>query len=184
MVQTLFSANIPRKMRNFAPSKRKMRISSRPKKLLLFVNLFVWLNPKKLWLRWPLFPISWLNYAEESTLTADKVLPHFAETSWRPWEYFRKRMKISNGRQSTRCCRTEYSHGRQSACYDCGNTPTADRVPDTTGQSTLTGDRVLAKTAEIRLRPTEYFRNLSKHRDGRQSTRCERMEYYNGRENT
>ena len=118
---------VRKNMRNFAPSKRKMRISSRPKKLLLFVNLFVWLNPKKLWLRWPLFPISWLNYAEESTLTADKVLPHFAETSWRPWEYFRKRMKNSNGRQSTRCCRTEYSHGQLSACYNCGNTPTGQQ---------------------------------------------------------
>ena len=78
--------------------------------------------------------------------------------------------KHSDGRQSTRYYRTEYSHGRQSACYDCGNTPMTDRVPDATGWSTLTGDRVLATTAEIRLWPTEYFRNLSKHRDGRQST--------------
>ena len=31
-------------------------------------------------------------------------------------------------------------------------------------------------------RPTEYFRNLRKHRNGRQSTRCDWMEYYNGRQ--
>ena len=64
------------------------------------------------------------------------------------------------------------------------NTLTADRIPDAMGWSTPTGDRVLATTAEIRSRPTEYFRNLRKHRDGRQSTRCCRMEYSIGRQNT
>ena len=33
----------------------------------------------------------------------------------------------------------------------------------------MTGDRVLATTAEILRRPTEYFRILRKHRDGRQN---------------
>ena len=64
------------------------------------------------------------------------------------------------------------------------NTLTADRIPDATGWSTPTADRVLATTAEIRSRPTEYFRNLRKHRDGRQGTRCYWMEYPHGRQNT
>ena len=117
-------------------------------------------------------------------VTAVRVLPRKDKELQRPTEYtmlqegvlsratecLLRLRKHSDGRQSTRYYRTEYSHGRQSACYDCGNTPMTDRVPDATGWSTLTGDRVLATTAEIRLRPTEYFRNLSKHRDGRQST--------------
>ncbi|MBO7629367.1 MAG: hypothetical protein J6S87_05425, partial [Bacteroidales bacterium] len=37
-------------------------------------------------------------------------------------------MEYSHGRQSTRCYRIAYSDGRQSACYNCGNTLTADRV--------------------------------------------------------
>ena len=117
-------------------------------------------------------------------VTAVRVLPRKDKELQRPTEYtmlqegvlsratecLLRLRKHSNGRQSTRYCRTEYSHGRQSTCHDCGNTPTAGRVHDAIGWSTLTGDRVLATTAEIRLRPTEYFRNLSKHRDGRQST--------------
>ena len=99
-----------------------------------------------------------------------EYLPRLWKTLRRATECLLRLRKHSDGRQSTRYYRTEYSHGRQSACYDCGNTPMTDRVPDATGWSTLTGDRVLATTAEIRLRPTEYFRNLSKHRDGRQST--------------
>lgn len=102
------------------------------------------------------FPISWLNYTEK--------------TLQRPTEYFREKKKNSHGRQSTRCCRMEYSHSRQSTCYDCGNTTTADRVLDAAGWITLTGDRVLATTAKIPSRPVEYFRNLRKHRLGRQST--------------
>ena len=154
---------VRKNMRNFAPSKRKCAYLRDPR------NSFCLIKPKKLWIQLS-STITRLNNAEESALTGDIIPLHFAETSWRPWEYFRERIKNSNGRQSTRCCRKVYSHGRQSACYDCGNTPMTDRVPDATGWSTLTGDRVLATTAEIRLRPTEYFRNLSKHRDGRQST--------------
>ena len=52
--------------------------------------------------------------------------------------------------------RGKHSDGRQSTCYVCGNTPTADKVPDAVGWSTLTGDRVLATFAEILRRPTEY----------------------------
>ena len=48
----------------------------------------------------------------------------------------------------------------------------------------MTGDRVLATTAEILRRPTEYFRILRKHQGGRQSTRCYGMKYYNGRQST
>ncbi len=64
------------------------------------------------------------------------------EALWRPTECFlflRKyydgrqsarcdRMEYFNGRQNTRCCRTEHSNGRESTYYNCGNTPTADRV--------------------------------------------------------
>ena len=48
----------------------------------------------------------------------------------------------------------------------------------------MTADRVLATTAEILRRPTEYFSILRKHRDGRHSTRHYRMEYCNGRHST
>ena len=48
----------------------------------------------------------------------------------------------------------------------------------------MTGDRVLATTAEILRRPTEYFRILRKHRGGRQSTRCYSKEYSHGRQDT
>ena len=106
------------------------------------------------------------------------------EALWRPTECFLDRMKHSLGRQSTRCCGMEYSHSRQSTCYDCGNTTTADRVPDAAGWITLTGDRVLATTAEIPSRPVEYFRNLRKHRLGRQSTWCHGMGYSHSRQIT
>ena len=117
-------------------------------------------------------------------VTAVRVLPRKDKELQRPTEYtmlqegvlsratkcLLRLRKHSDGRQSTRYYRTEYSHGRQSACYDCGNTPMTDRVPDATGWSTLTGDRVLATTAEIRLRPTECFLSLRKHHNVRQST--------------
>ena len=64
----------------------------------------------------------------------------------------------------------EYSNGRQSSSYNCRNTLTADRVQDAIGWSTLTADTVPATTAETFRRPKKYFRNLRKHRDGRQST--------------
>ena len=62
------------------------------------------------------------------------------------------------------------------------NTLTAERVHDAAGWSTTTADRVPATNAEILRRPTEYFRSLRKHRDGRESTRCDRMKHYNGRQ--
>ncbi|MBR5717014.1 MAG: hypothetical protein IKX59_10540 [Bacteroidales bacterium] len=55
-------------------------------------------------------------FKTQSTLTADRVLPPFAETSWRPTKNFRDKLKNYNGRQST--------------CYNGGKTPTADRVHD------------------------------------------------------
>ena len=117
-------------------------------------------------------------------VTADRILPRKDKELQRPTEYtmlqegvlsratecLLRLQKHSDGRQSTRCYWMEYSHGRQSACYDCGNTPMTDRVPDATGWSTLTGDRVLATTAETFRRPTECFLRLRKHRNVRQST--------------
>ena len=63
-----------------------------------------------------------------NTLTADRGLPHFAKTSWRPTEYFHEMMEYFDGRQSTRCDRMEYYNGRQCTCYDGRSTMTADRV--------------------------------------------------------
>ena len=89
----------------------------------------------------------------------------------------------------------KYRDGRQSTSSVCASIVTADRVRDTTGWCTLTGDgvredegwctvageRVHDITAEILRQPTEYFRNLQKNQDGRQSMQGDRMEYYNGR---
>ena len=101
------------------------------------------------------FPISWLNYTEK--------------TLQRPTEYFREKKKNSHGRQSTRCCRMVYSNGRQSTCYNCGNTPTADRMLASIEWSTLTADRMLPQSDEVLSRPTECFRNRMKYSDGRQN---------------
>ena len=126
---------VRKNMRNFAPSKRKCAYLRDPR------NSFCLIKPKKLWIQLS-STITRLNNAEESTLTADKLPLPFAETSWRPTEYFRKRMKHSHGRQSTQCCGTEYSHRRQRACYNCGNTS---------------------------MGATECFLSLHKHRNGWQS---------------
>ena len=107
-------------------------------------------------------------------------------------------IKHSVARHDALCCKREHSDGRQNASSFRAsivtadripeatgwNTPTADRVRDATGWSTPTADKVPSTSAEILQRPTEYFRNLRKHRDGRQSTRCCRMEYSIGRQNT
>ena len=77
----------------------------------------------------------------------------------------------------------EHYDGRQSTSAFCASIVTADRVRDTTGKSTLTADRipyaagwntmtadkVHYTTSETLRRPTEYFRILRKHRDGRQN---------------
>ncbi len=168
---------VRKNVRNFAPSKRKCAYLRDPR------DSFCLIKPKKLWIQLS-STITRLNNAEESTLTADKLPLPFAETSWRPTECFREWKKLSNGRQSTRSCRTEYSHGRQRACYDCGrhsdgrqsacydceNIPTGDRIRDAIGWSILTVDRVLATTAETFRRETECFLSLRKHRNVRQST--------------
>ena len=117
-------------------------------------------------------------------VTADRILPRKDKELQRPTEYtmlqegvlsratkcLLRLRKHSYGRQSARCYRMEYSHGRQSAYYNCGNTPTADKVRDAAGWNTLTADRVLATTAETFQRPTECFLSLRKHRNVRQST--------------
>jgi hypothetical protein len=92
-----------------------------------------------------------------STLTADRMLPRQDEAFSRPteypmlWdgvlsqptEYLLRLRKHYNGRQSTRSCKMEYSHGRQSTCYNRGNTVTADRI--------------LPQFAQASSRPTEYL---------------------------
>ena len=117
-------------------------------------------------------------------VTAVRVLPQKDEELQRPTEYpmlqdgvlsratecLLRLRKYSDGRQSSQCYRMKYSHGRQSAYYNCGNTPTADKVHDAAGWNTLTADRVLATTAETFRRPTECFLSLRKHRNVRQST--------------
>ena len=101
------------------------------------------------------FPISWLNYTEK--------------TLQRPTEYFREKKKNSHGRQSTRCGGMVYSNGRQSTCYNCGNTPTADTMLASIGWSTLTADRMLPQSDEVLRRPTECFRNRMEYPHGRQN---------------
>lgn len=115
------------------------------------------------------FPISWLNYTEK--------------TLQRPTEYFREKKKNSHGRQSTRCCRMENSNARQSTCYNCGNTPTADRMLASIEWSTLTADRILPQLDEVLSRPTECFRNRLEYSLGRQDACLDRMEYSDGRQN-
>ena len=78
----------------------------------------------------------------------------------------------------------KYRNGRQNASSFRASIVTADRVPDATGWSTTaadivqdaarwstpTADRVLGTIAEILTRPTESFRNLRKHHNGRHSS--------------
>jgi len=132
------------------------------------------------------FPSSWLNDAQNNSSLPSNATSRIqiAEALSRRTEYFHDWMKSANGRQNTRCCRIEYSYGRQSTCYDCGNTLTSDKVSDAKGWSTHTADRVLTTTAEILRRLTEQFRNLRKHQDSRQSTRHYGIEYSNGRQST
>ena len=115
------------------------------------------------------FPISWLNYTEK--------------TLQRPTEYFREKKKNSHGQQSTRCGGMVYSNGRQSTCYNCGNTLTADTMLASIGWSTLTADRMLPQSDEVLRRPTECFRNRLEYSHGRQDAYLDRMEYSDGRQN-
>ncbi len=121
-------------------------------------------------------------------------------------------IKHSVARHDALCCKSKHSDGRQNASsfrasiVTAGrvldamgwntptadtvlyaarwNTPTADRVSDATGWSTPTADKVPSTSAEILQRPTEYFRNLRKYCDGRQSMRCHGMEYSHGRQSS
>ena len=119
-------------------------------------------------------------------------------------------IKHSVARHDALCCKRKYSNSRQSTSAICANivtadkvcdatgwntltgervrdasgwnTITADRVPDTAGWSTTAGDRVQYTTAEILSRPTVYLCHLRKNKDGRQSSRCYKMEYSDGRQ--
>ena len=115
------------------------------------------------------FPISWLNNTEK--------------TLQRPTEYFREKKKDSHGRQSTRCGGMVYSNGRQSTCYNCGNTLTADRMLASIEWSTLTADRMLPQLDGVLSRPIECFRNRMKYSHGRQDACSDRMKYSDGRQN-
>ena len=78
----------------------------------------------------------------------------------------------------------KYLNSRQNASSFCAsivtavkvtnasgwNTLTADTVHDAARWRTPTADRVLGTIAEILSRPTESFRNLRKHHNGRHSS--------------
>ena len=107
-------------------------------------------------------------------------------------------IKHSVARHDALCCKSKHSDGRQNASSFRASIVTADRIPEATGWSTPTADivrdatrwrtptadRVPSTSAEILQRPTEYFRNLRKYRDGRQSMRCHGMEYSHGRQSS
>ena len=77
------------------------------------------------------------------------------EALWRATEYLLQLRKYSDGRQSTSAF--------------CASIVTDDRIPYAAEWSTVTADKVHYSTAETLRRPTEYFRILRKHRDGRQN---------------
>ena len=103
-----------------------------------------------------------------SIVTPDRMLPQVEEElQWpteypmlqdgvlqRPTEYLIQLRKYSHGRQSTRCCRMEYSDSRQSTSYNCGNTFTPERMPASNGWSTPTGIRMLPRLEGVLRRPT------------------------------
>jgi hypothetical protein len=92
------------------------------------------------------------------------------EALWRATEYLLQLRKYYDGRQSTSAF--------------CASIVTNDRIPYAAEWSTMTADKVHYTTAETLRRPTEYFRILRKHRDGRQSARYYRKEYSHSRQNT
>jgi hypothetical protein len=169
MVQTLFSANIPRKMRNFAPSKRKCAYLRDTRNSFCSLT-FCLIKSKETMTKMTSFPdlLTHLRRGKHSDarqnassfcgniVTAVRVLPRKDKELQRPTEYtmlqdgvlsrateyLPRLRKHSDGRQSARCYRMEYSHGRQNAYYNCGNT--------------LTADKVLPQFEQTSRRPTEY----------------------------
>ena len=119
----------------------------------------------------------------ENTLTAVRMLTLFAQVSWRPSEYFMLQDGILSRPTKYLMLQDEalwrateyllqlrkYYDGRQSTSAFCASIVTNDRIPYAAEWSTMTADRVHYSTAEILRRPTEYFRILRKHRDGRQN---------------
>ena len=117
-------------------------------------------------------------------VTAVRVLPRKDKELQRPTEYtmlqegvlsratecLLRLRKHSDGRQSTRYYRTEYSHGRQSAGYNCGNTLTADRVLPQFEQTSRRPTEYSMRANGVLPRPTECFRNRMKNYKSRQST--------------
>ena len=151
MVQTLFSANIPRKMRNFAPSKRKCAYLRDPRNSFCSLT-FCLIKSKETMTKMTSFTdlLTHLRRGKHSDarqnassfcgniVTAVRVLTRKDKELQRPTEYTMLQDGVLSRatecllrlrkRQSTRCYRMEYSHGRQSTGYKCGNTLTADRV--------------------------------------------------------
>ena len=169
MVQTLFSANIPRKMRNFAPSKKKCAYLRDPRNSFCSLT-FCLIKSKETMTKMTSFPdlLTHLRRGKHSDarqnassfcgniVTAVRVLTRKDKELQRPTEYpilqdgvlslarecLLRLRKYSDDRQSARCYWMEYSHGRQSTGYNCGNT--------------LTADRVLPQFEQTSRRPTEY----------------------------
>ena len=188
---------VRKNMRNFALSKRKCAYLRDPRNSFCSLT-FCLIKSKETMTMTTSFPYhlaqqrrgkrSHRRHSSSSfcgnIVMADRILPRKDEELQRPTEYtmlqagvlsratecLLRLRKYSDDRQSARCYRREYSHGRQSAYYNCGNTPTADKVHDAAGWNTLTADRVLATTAETFRRPTECFLSLRMHRNVRQST--------------
>ena len=142
MAKPLFLANVPRIMRNFAPRFRK----THPNKLLFSLTLCLYtLTSNK-------------NTSSlcASIVTADRMLPHSAQVSWRPTKYPMHRdgilsqptqyAMLQDGEllRPTECHLhvRKYSHGRQSTSAFCASIKTDDRVFDAIGRSTTTVDRV------------------------------------------
>ena len=146
---------VRKNMRNFAPSKRKCAYLRDPRNSFCSLT-FCLIKSKETMTKMTSFPdlLAQLRRGKhpdgrQSTssfcgniVTAVRVLPRKDEELQRPTEYpmlqdgvlsratecLLRLRKHSDGRQSTRCYRMEYSHGRQSTGYNCGNTLTADRV--------------------------------------------------------
>ena len=102
-------------------------------------------------------------------VTADRILPRLDEGLSRATEYPILQDGILSRATEYLLQLRKYSDGRQSTSAFCASIVTADRIPNAAGWNTMTADKVHYTTAETLRRQTEYFRNLRKHRGGRQN---------------
>ena len=91
------------------------------------------------------------------------------EALWRATEYLLQLRKYYDGRQSTSAFCASIVTADRVRDTTGKSTLTADRIPYAAGWNTMTADKVHYTTSETLRRPTEYFRILRKHRDGRQN---------------